>query len=99
MRTAKREITSLLMFIATLENERLAGGNRVTIPSMVDFRCREYSDGEVVADKETRDLIVKMGIRKVARLTGIHSDTITRVANGMPVKPSTLAKVVAFLRT
>src|SRR5277367_7072103 len=97
MRTAKREITSLLMFIATLENERLAGGNRVTIPSMVDFRCREYSDGEVVADKETRDLIVKMGIRKVARLTGIHSDTISLISDGKRVRPRTLAKVVGFL--
>jgi len=66
--------------------------------SMVDFRCREYSDGKVLADKETRDLIVKMGIRKVARLTGIHSDTITLIANGKPVKPSTLAKVVRLLR-
>ncbi len=66
--------------------------------SMVDFRCREYSNGKVVANKEARDLIVKMGFRKMARLTGIHSDTITLVANGKPVKPSTLAKVARFLR-
>jgi hypothetical protein len=66
--------------------------------SMVDFRCREYGVGKVVANKETRDLIVKMGIRKMVRLTGIHSDTITLIVHGKPVKPRTLANVVKFLR-
>jgi hypothetical protein len=66
--------------------------------SMVDFRCREYSDGKVLADKEIRERIIKMGIREVARLTEIHSDTVTLVAKGKPVKPSTLARVVGFLR-
>ena len=44
--------------------------------SMVDFRCAEYSDGKVVADKETRKRIMEIGIRKVARETGIHTDTV-----------------------
>jgi hypothetical protein len=66
--------------------------------SMVDFRCREYSDGKVIADKAIRERIVERGIRKMVRLTGIHSDTITLIANGKPVKPKTLAKVVGFLQ-
>jgi hypothetical protein len=39
-----------------------------------------------------------MGIRKMARLTGSHSDTITLIANGKSVKASTLARIVGFLR-
>jgi len=66
-------------------------------PSMVDFRCREYSGGKVVINKETRERIVKMGIRKMARLTGVHSDTITLIANWKPVKPNTLARIIGFL--
>jgi hypothetical protein len=67
-------------------------------PSMVDFRCREYSDGKVIADKAIRERIVEIGIRKMVRLTGIHSDTVTLIANGKPVKPKTLGKVVGFLQ-
>jgi hypothetical protein len=65
---------------------------------MVDFRCREYSDGKVTAEKAIRERIVEIGIREMVRLTGIHSDTITLIANGKPVKPKTLAKVVGFLQ-
>ena len=61
--------------------------------SMVDFRCTEYSDGKKIADKEMRKRIVEMGIRKVARTTGIHSDTVTLIARGDPVKRITLTKV------
>jgi len=38
--------------------------------SMVDFRCAEYHNGKVVADKETRKRIVRAGIRTVERGTG-----------------------------
>jgi hypothetical protein len=67
-------------------------------PSTVDFRCREYSDGKVIADEAIRERIVEIGIREMVRLTGIHSDTITLFANGKRVKPKTLAKVVGFLQ-
>ena len=92
-----KEVISSPIFIATSERKRLAGGNKVTTRAWSDFRCREYSDGKVVADKETRERIVKMGIRKMARLTGIHSGTITLIASGKPVKPNTLARVIGFL--
>jgi hypothetical protein len=65
--------------------------------SIVDFRCTEYSDGKVMADKELRSRIVERGIRRLARQTGIHSDTITLISKGTPVKAKTLSKVVEFI--
>ena len=65
--------------------------------SLVDFRCSEYSGGKVVADKETRNRIAEIGIRKVARETGIHSDTVTLVARGNPVRPKTFLKLIKFI--
>jgi hypothetical protein len=64
---------------------------------MVDFQCQEYSDGKVVASESTRKLIIKVGIRKAARGTAIHSDTITLIARGDRVKPRTLAAVLRFV--
>ncbi len=65
--------------------------------SMTDFRCSEYSEGKMVADEETRRRLVEIGIRKTARETGIHSDTVTLIARREPVKPITLAKIVSFI--
>jgi len=65
--------------------------------SMADFRCAEYGDGQMVADEKTRKQIVEKGIRKTARETGIHTDTVTLIAKGRPVKPVTLAKIVSFV--
>jgi hypothetical protein len=66
-------------------------------PSMVDFRCREYSNGKVVADNETRERIVQTGIRKVARETGINKETVLFICQRKPVKAITLAKVSRFI--
>jgi hypothetical protein len=66
--------------------------------SMVDFRCAEYSDGKSVANEKTRKRIVECGIRKTARQTGIHSDTVTLIARGEPVKPGTLSKIIRFMQ-
>jgi hypothetical protein len=65
--------------------------------SMVDFKCAEYADGKVVADKETRERIVEVGIRKVARATGINKETVLFISQGKPVKAITLAKVMRFI--
>ena len=65
--------------------------------SMVDFRCAEYVDGKTKADEETRKRIVEIGIRKVARKTGINRETVALVAKGKTVKAVTLRKIVAFL--
>ena len=65
--------------------------------SLVDFRCVEYSDGKAVADVELQERIKRIGIRRVARNTGIHTDTVMLITRGQGVKPSTLAKLVRLL--
>ena len=62
--------------------------------SMVDFRCAEYSDGKVVADRAIRQQIIQIGIRKVARESGIDRKRVALIAHGEPVKPVTLQKVI-----
>jgi len=65
--------------------------------SMVDFTCAEYSDGKVVADQELKKRITEIGIRKLARLSGINRETLSLIANGSPVKPSTITRVARTL--
>jgi hypothetical protein len=65
--------------------------------SRVDFRCAEYSDGEVVADQETRRRIAEVGIRKVARISGVTRETVALIVQQKRVKPATLAKVLGSL--
>lgn len=66
--------------------------------STVDFRSKEYSDGKVVADQELREQIVEIGIRKIARRSGVNRETVALIAKGGQVKPTTLAKVVEFVK-
>jgi hypothetical protein len=42
--------------------------------SLVDFKCMEYHNGQVIANKETREWIAKFGVRKIERETGVHHD-------------------------
>ena len=65
--------------------------------SMVDFVCTEFSEGKVRATKEQREQIIKIGIRKIERETGIHHDTILLIAHGDFVKPRTLRTIIKFL--
>jgi len=58
------DVTLLPMFIATLEREISRRWEQGDDMSMVDFRCAEYSDGKVVADKETRKRIMEIGSGK-----------------------------------
>jgi hypothetical protein len=67
--------------------------------SLIDFQCAEYSDGKAVADQEDRERILKIGIRKTARETGIDTKTIMLICKGERVKPSILAKVLGFARS
>jgi hypothetical protein len=68
-------------------------------PSLVDFTCFEYCHGKAIADDEIKAKINEIGIRKLARHTGINRETVAMIAKGMPVKPITLAKVLQFLST
>ena len=65
--------------------------------SMVDFRCAEYVDGKMKADEEARRRIIEIGIRKIARETGINRETVALVANGKTVKGVTLRKIGDFV--
>ncbi len=64
---------------------------------MVDFVYAEYSPGQTVAGKKVRKRIVEIGIKKIARETGIDRNTLRLIARGKPVKPKTLAQVMGFI--
>ena len=64
--------------------------------SLVDFRCAEYVGDKVIASSDIRKRIIDIGIRKVARDTGLHSDTVTLIARGNPVKAITLRDVIQY---
>jgi DNA-binding Xre family transcriptional regulator len=67
--------------------------------SMVDFVCKEYNDGKVVADKETRKRIVEIGLKRIARETGIDRNTLRLITRGEPVKSKTLAKLIEYMKS
>jgi hypothetical protein len=67
-------------------------------PSMVDFTCREYNDGKVVAAEEFKEQIRGVGIRRIARESGIDRETVALVARGQPVKAATLGRLLKFLK-
>ena len=64
---------------------------------LVDFRCMEYRNGKVIANKETQERIANFGVRKIERETDIHHDTIILITKGGAVKPITLSKIIKFL--
>jgi hypothetical protein len=61
---------------------------------MVDFRCTEYSDGKVRADKATIQKIVNAGIRNISRETKVDTKTVMLITNGHSVKFNTLNKIL-----
>jgi hypothetical protein len=67
--------------------------------SMVDFVCKEYSDGKVVADEETKKRIVEIGLKRIARETGIDRNTVRLITRGEPVKPKTLAQAMEYIKS
>jgi hypothetical protein len=64
--------------------------------TMVDFVCAEYS-GKVVANEETRQRIIELGVRRVAREVHLDRETVALIAHGIPVKGKTLAQIVKFV--
>jgi hypothetical protein len=61
------------------------------------LRCAKYVGDKVIASDEIRKRIIEIGIRKLARETGLHSDTVTLIARGNSIKPNTLNKVIEAL--
>jgi len=64
----------------------------------IDDVCIHYDGGRVAANESLIAEISARGLRRATRDTGLDRKTIRRVLKGMPVKVSTLAKVVVGLR-
>ncbi len=65
--------------------------------SMVDFRCVEYARGKMSASDEIRKRMIEIGIREVARRSGVNRETVALITRGQPVKAVTLRRVVGAL--
>src|SRR5215831_5311109 len=64
----------------------------------IDDDCIHYDGGRVAANESLIAEISVRGLRRTTKTTGIDRKTIRRVLKGMPVKVSTLAKIVIRLR-
>jgi hypothetical protein len=63
--------------------------------SLVEFTSFEYQRSkQVVAGKDIKQDILKTGIRKLERTTGLSHHTINKILNGERVRRKTLAKIV-----
>lgn len=63
--------------------------------SLVEFKTVEYEGSkQVVASDEIKEQILKTGIRKLERETGVSHHTIDRILKGWNVRRKTLAKIV-----
>jgi len=62
------------------------------------LQVREYSGGEMVVDKGTIERILEVGIRRVARNSGVDRKTVALIAHGKAVKPSSSVGLALCLR-
>lgn len=64
----------------------------------VEFKCKVYENGRVVADLETLRQLARFSERQIRKGTGVDRDTIRLIRHGKGVKRSTYARVINFLR-
>ena len=64
----------------------------------VEFKCKVYENGRVVAGTETLRQLASFSERQICKRTGVHRNTIRLIRHGKGVKRSTYAKVMNFLR-
>jgi hypothetical protein len=64
----------------------------------IEFNCKVYENGRVVAGPETLRLLASLSERQISKKTGVHRNTIRLMRHGKGVKRSTYEKVVNFLR-
>jgi hypothetical protein len=64
----------------------------------VEFKCKVYENGRVVAGPETLRQLANFSERQIREGTGIRRDTIRLIRHGKGVKRSTYEKVINFLR-
>ena len=63
--------------------------------SLVEFKTVEYEGSkQVVASDEIKQQILKTGIRKLGRETGVSHHTIKKMLQGEAVRRKTLTKIV-----
>jgi hypothetical protein len=68
--------------------------------SLVEFKSFDYQRSkQVVAGEDIRKDILKIGIRKLERKTGVSHHTIDRILKGENVRRETLAKVLKHMQT
>jgi len=65
----------------------------------VEFECRVYENGRVVADAETLRQLAKYSERQIRAGTGLRRDTIRLIRHGTGVKRSTYQRAIDFLRS
>ena len=67
--------------------------------SLVEFKAVEYQSAkQVVASDETKQQILKAGIRKLERETGVSHHTIDRILKDKHIRRKTLAKIVRQIK-
>jgi hypothetical protein len=67
--------------------------------SLVEFTSFEYQQSkQVVAGEDIKKDILKTGIRKLERGTGVSHHTLERILRGETVRRKTLFKIVKQLR-
>ena len=64
----------------------------------VEFKCKVYENGRVVAGPETLRELASFSERQIREATGVRRDTIRLIRHGKGVRRSTYAKVINFLR-
>jgi len=65
----------------------------------LNYKCRVYSNGRISADAETKNKISAIGIRKVARESGLDRKTVRFIASGGTVKTNKFQNVARYLQT
>ena len=69
------------------------------IDHAIDYKCRVYSNGKVGADAETRNKISAIGIRTIARESGLDRKTVRWIASGGLVKTKKYQQVAKYLES
>jgi hypothetical protein len=64
----------------------------------VEFKCKLYQTGRVVAHPEILRQLASFSERQIREATGVHRGTIRLIRHGKGVKRSTYDKVINFLR-
>jgi hypothetical protein len=65
----------------------------------VEFKCKVYENGRVVAGAEMLRQLTRFSERQIEAGTGLHRDTIRLMRHGIAVKRSTYQRVIEFLRS